>query len=160
MANIEAKQSLVEDIKSKIQNAKSAVIIDYKGLTVEQDTAMRKELRENDVEYKVLKNTLVKRALSDLNIEGFDEDLNGPTAIAFSYKDEVSAAKIIAKNVDKTKKISIKSGIMDGKRMTDANVKSLATIPAKEVLLAQLLFTMQAPIQKLAIALNAISQNK
>lgn len=159
-AKIEQKQALVEGIKEKFQAAKSAVIINYTGISVEDDTKMRKEMRENNIEYKVLKNTLIKRAFADLGIEGFDEDLNGPTAIAFSNSDEVSGPRIVNKFVESTKKISVKSGVMGTTKLDASKVKALSNIPASEVLLAQLLYAMKSPISKFAVALNAIAEQK
>ena len=99
-ANFEAKKLVVEDIKNKIQNAKSIVFVKFVGLTVAEDTELRKEFRKNNVEYKVLKNTLIKRAFNDLGITDFDEDLNGPTSVAFGA-DETAAAKVIVEAAKK-----------------------------------------------------------
>lgn len=159
-ANIESKKQLVEEIKAKFEQAKTAVIVNYCGLTVEQDTKLRKSLRENNVEYSVLKNTLVKRALNDLGKTEFDEFLNGPTAVAFSMEDEVAAPRVIAEAVDSTKKMQIKCGMMNQGFITDAEVKALAQIPPREVLIAKILGSMNAPISKLAVALKAISEQK
>lgn len=159
-ANIESKKQLVEDIKAKFEQAKTAVIVNYCGLSVEQDTKIRKSLRENNVEYSVLKNTLIKRALHDLGKTEFDEFLNGPTAVAFSLEDEVAAPRIISEAVNSTKKMEIKCGMMNSAFISDAEVKALAQIPPRDVLIAKILGSMNAPISKLAVALKAISDQK
>ena len=153
-ANLEAKKQVVEDIKEKIQGAKSIVLVNYKGLTVAQDTEFRNEFRKAGCEYKVLKNTLVRKAFNELGINLFDADLNGPTAVAFANGDPVAPAKILLEKADSTKKITIKCGMVDGSYITTDGVKELATLPPKEVLLAKLLGTLSAPISGLARVLN------
>ena len=113
-ANFEAKKLVVEDIKEKIQNAKSVVLVKFNGLTVAEDTELRREFRKNNVEYKVLKNTLVRRAFNDMGITDFDEDLNGPTSVAFGA-DETGASKVIMEAVKKYQdKITVKSAFVEG----------------------------------------------
>lgn len=145
--NQELKQQVVADIVEMVQQAKSVVIVDYKGLTVEEVTGLRAKFRAGNVNYVVLKNTLVRRALAQLNIEGLDDLLQGPSAFAFSNGDEVSAAKIVSDYIDQDKRntITIKAGIMDGKVLTAAGVKALASLPPKEVLVAKLMGTLNAP---------------
>ena len=170
-ANFEAKKLVVEEIKEKIQNASSVVFVSYTGLTVAEDTELRREFRKNNVEYKVLKNTLVRRAFNDLGVTDFDADLNGPTSVAFGA-DETGAAKVIIDAVKKyDKKVSVKSAYVDGIRV-DANcVKGLASMPSKPELIAKMLGSLQAPISKfvgvlsamprsLVIALNAVAEKK
>ncbi len=153
-AALEEKKQLVEEIKSKISDAKSVVIVDYKGLTVFQDTELRKTLREANVEYRVLKNRLVQKAFNELGYTDFDEALNGPTAVAFANGDPVAPAKILIESVDKYKKMAIKCGMIEGSYITEDGVKELATLPPKEVLVAKLLGTLEAPISGLARVLN------
>ena len=159
-ANLEAKKVLVEEIKNKIQNAVSLTFVDYRGLTVEEDTKMRKELREADVEYKVYKNRLLLKALEDLGYTGFGDILEGTTAVAFGMKDEVSGPSIIVKTSESIKKMQIKGGILNGNRIDVSMVEQLAKIPSKEVLISKLLYMLQSPIRSVAIALNAIAEKK
>lgn len=170
-ANFEAKKVVVEEIKEKIQNAKSVVLVKFSGLTVSEDTELRREFRKNNVEYKVLKNTLVRKAFNDLGVTDFDEDLNGPTSVAFGL-DETGAAKIIMGAVKKyDTKVAIKSAFVDGGRVDANGVKALASMPSKEELIAKMLGSMQAPLsnfvgvlsampRSLVIALNAIAEKK
>ena len=153
-AALEEKKQLVEELKGKISAAKSIVIVDYKGLSVFEDTELRKTLRAANVEYRVLKNRLMQKAFNELGYTDFDEALNGPTAVAFANGDPVAPAKILLESADKTKKITIKCGMVDGTYITTDGVKELATLPPKEVLLAKLLGTLEAPISGLARVLN------
>ncbi|MBD5091809.1 MAG: 50S ribosomal protein L10 [Clostridia bacterium] len=157
---LEAKKQQVEEIKAKIQSAKSIVLIDYMGLTVAQDTAFRKELRENGVDYGVLKNRLVKIAFNELGYTQFDEALNGPTAVAFSSTDAVAPAKYIVKNIKALNKMKTKCGMVEGEFMDEAGLKQIAEIPSKDVLLAKMLGSMQSPISKLARCLSMIAEGK
>lgn len=157
---LEAKKQHVEEIKAKISSAKSLVIIDYMGLTVAQDTAFRKELRDNGIDYAVLKNRLVKIAFNELGYTQFDEALNGPTAVAFSSTDAVAPAKFIVKNIKVLNKMKTKCGMVEGQYMDEAGLKQIADIPSKEVLLAKMLGSMQSPISKLARCLSKIAESK
>ena len=157
---LEAKKQQVEEIKGKIQSAKGIVILDYMGLTVAQDTAFRKELRDNGIDYAVLKNRLVKIAFNELGYTQFDEALNGPTAVAFSSTDEVAPAKFILKNIKALNKMKVKCGMVDNAYMDENGVKQLADTPSKDILLARLVGSIAAPISKLAICLNKIAELK
>lgn len=157
---LEAKKQQVEEIKAKINAAKSIVLIDYMGLTVAQDTAFRKELRENGVDYAVLKNRLVKIAFNELGYTQFDEALNGPTAVAFSSTDAVAPAKYIVKNIKAFNKMKTKCGMVEGQFMDEAGLKQIADIPPREILLAKMLGSMQSPISKLARCLSMIAEGK
>ena len=159
-ANLEAKKVLVEEIKNKIQSAVSLTFVDYRGLTVEEDTKMRKSLREAGVEYKVYKNRLLLRALEELGYTGFNDVLEGTTAVAFGMKDEVAGPNIIVKTSESAKKMQIKCGILNGERIDASMVEQLAKIPSKEVLISKLLHVLQAPVRSVAIALNAIAEKK
>ncbi len=159
-ANLDVKKQVVEDIKAKISASKSVVLIDYKGLTVAEDTKFRSDFREANVEYKVLKNTLIRRAFNELNVNDFDSDLNGPTSIAFC-PDETSAAKIACKMCEDTSdKISVKSAFVDNSYVDLNGVKQLAAIPSKEVLVAQLAGALSGIVRGLAVALNAVAEKK
>lgn len=158
--NLEAKKKVVEEIKAKISASKSVIVVDYKGLTVAQDTALRAKMRNVNADYKVLKNTLIRKAFDELNVTAFDNDLNGPTALAFGA-DETSAAKVLAEVCTATNdKISLKSAFVDGAYVDEAGVKELAKIPSKEVLIAQLAGTLAGFIGRLAVALNKVAEQK
>jgi len=157
-ANKIAKREIVDQIKDKIQRASSFVVIDYKGLTVAEDTQLRNEFRKAEVEYRVLKNTLVKIALNELGYNDFDEALNGPTAIAFSYGDAIAPSKVAVSSIKKLNKMSVKCGMLEGKYVDEATVQALSKVPNKETLLAMLLSVLQAPIRGLAVALNEIAK--
>ena len=159
-ANLELKKELVEGIKSELSAAKSIIFVDYRGITVSEDTAMRKEFRENGVTYKVFKNRLLVRALNDLGITDYDPTMfEGTTAVAFG-NDEIAPAKIFCKNQKELNKMSVKFGIVDGKIMDKNQVEELAKIPSKDVLVAMLLGTLNAPVAALARALNAIAEKQ
>jgi len=143
---LKAKEAVVADIKAKFEKAQSAVLVDYRGLTVEQDTELRNKMREAGVEYRVLKNTMIKRALHELDIDAIDSVLEGPTAVAFGYEDAVAPAKVLAEFVKNNKAAEIKGGLLDNKAMDLAQINYLAELPSKDVLIAKLLGSMNAPI--------------
>ncbi len=155
--NLEIKQQVVADIVEKFKNAKNVVVVDYKGLTVEEVTALRAKFRAAEVDYVVYKNTLVSRALAELNITGMEEVLKGPSAFAFSNRDEISAAKVIKEYIenDKRKILSIKAGLLEGKVMNAKAVEALADLPPKEVLVARLMGSLNAPITNFVGVLSA-----
>ena len=154
-ANLEAKKQIVEEIKDKLSKAKTVVFSNYNALTVAEDTEMRREFKKNGAEYKVYKNKLLLLALGELGIKGADEFLHGTTAVAFSYDDEVSGAKILCQTAEKTKKLEVKFGLLDGKLVDAKEIEELAKLPSKEVLVAKLLGTLNAPISALARVLIA-----
>ena len=159
-ANLELKKELVESIKSELKDAKSIVFVDYRGITVAEDTAMRKEFRENGVTYKVFKNRLLVRALNDLGHTDYDPKMfEGTTAVAYSA-DEVAPARVFCKHQKDLNKMAVKFGIVNGQTMTQAQVEELAKIPSKDVLIAMLLGTLNAPVSALARALNAIAEKQ
>ena len=159
-ANFEAKKVVVEEIKERIQNSKSVVFVKFEGLTVAQDTELRREFRKNNVEYKVLKNTLIKRAFNDLGVTDFDEDLNGPTSVAFGA-DETGAAKVIIDAVKKyDNKVTVKSAYVDGGKVDVNGVKELAAMPSKEELIAKMLGSLQAPISNFVGVLSAMPRRQ
>lgn len=157
-ANLEAKKSAVEEIKTLISNSKSIVLVDYKGITVSDDTALRKELRTNNVVYKVIKNTLFKKACEQLGVTGLDEALNGTTAFAFGSEDETIAPRLVKNAMKKYSSLSIKAGVYNGKAIEEKEVATLASIPSKEQLVAQLLYVLNAPVASLARAFKAIAE--
>ncbi len=154
------RRELVEQIKEKIQNSKSFVIIDYKGLTVAQDTEFRATFRKNGVEYKVLKNTLVRKALNELGYTEFDEALNGPSAFAFGVEDAIAPAKVAAEGCKNYKTMQIKCGMFDGKYADASVVDAMSKVPNRETLLAMLVSVLSAPMRGLAVALNAIAEKQ
>lgn len=157
-ASLEAKKLLVEEIKDKIGRAKSLTFVDYRGLTVEEDTKMRAAFRDAGADYKVYKNRLLLRALEECGITGLESVLEGTSAVAFGFEDEVAPNKIIVDTIKNTQKMQIKGGVLNGQVIDVAMVEKLANIPSKEVLLAKLLFLLQSPVRGLAIALNAIAE--
>lgn len=158
--NFELKKQVVSDIVSKFQGAQSVVIVSFSGLTVEQVTALRAQCRAADVDYCVLKNTLVRRALAELNIEGLDEILNGPSAFAFGTTDAVAPAKVINDFITKTKTeaIEIKAGLLGSELMSVDQIKALAEVPSRDVLLARLLGSLQSSIAGFVRVLDAIAK--
>ena len=157
-ANIEAKQAIVEEIKSKIEKAKTVVFVDYRGITVEADTKMRAEIRKSGSEYKVYKNRLVLRALNELGYTDCEKYLEGTNAVAFGYEDEVAPAKIVVGAKSEACPMEIKFGIYNKQVVDDNAIKALAAIPSKEVLIAKLLSMLTAPVRGLAVALNEIAK--
>ena len=159
-ANLELKKQLVEDMKSELGDAKYIIFVDYNGITVAEDTALRKEFRENGVTYKVLKNRLLTRALDALGITGYDAKMfEGTTAVAYST-DEVAPARIFCKHSKDLDKMAVKFGIVDGQIKTKEQVEELAKLPSKDVLIAMLLGMLNAPISAMARALNAIAEKQ
>ena len=154
--NFENKKLLVNEIINKVKNAKSIVLAEYKGLTVEQDHALRNECRANGIDYRVYKNRLIKRAFEEIGIDMPGEVLEGQTSIAFG-SDDVTAAKILV-NKETDTKLKVKSGYALGKVMSESEVKALAKIPAKEVLLAQLVGMLSMPMRNLAVTIAEIAK--
>ena len=158
-AILQQKQGIVEDIKTNFETSKSAVLIDYRGLTVEEVTNLRNKFREAGVEYRVLKNTMIRRAVDALGMEGLEPVLEGPTAVAFGMEDAVAPAKIISDFIKETEKTEIKAGVLEGKVVDVAAVKALASLPSREVLLAKVLGSMNAPITGFVTALSGNIRN-
>jgi large subunit ribosomal protein L10 len=154
---LQEKQAIVEGLSEKLQKASAGVFVDYKGITVAEDTALRSEMRKNEVEYSVVKNTLTRFAVEKVGMSALDPILNGTTALAISYSDPVAPAKIVCDFAKKMngKKFIVKAGFVDGKVISPEEISALAELPAKEVLQAQVLGTMLAPITGLANVLNA-----
>ena len=154
--NLQNKANLVSEIKDKLSRAKTVVFVDYKGINVSDDTKLRSDFRKNNDDYKVYKNRLMLRALNELGYTGFDSYLEGTTAFAFGYEDEVSAAKVVTETAKTNKNLNIKCGIMNGKFMDKAEVEKLGSLPNKETLIAQLLCVLNGPARNLACTLKAI----
>lgn len=153
---LEQKQQVVAELADRIKNSVAGVIVDYKGINVEDDTKLRKELRENGVKYTVIKNTLIKRAAEKAELNGIDEVLNGTSAIATCDDDYVAAARILQKFADTHENFKVKTGYLDNEVITLEKIKSLAKLPSREVLLANVLGAFQAPIASFARAVQAI----
>ncbi|MCI8657000.1 MAG: 50S ribosomal protein L10 [Oscillospiraceae bacterium] len=155
------KQAVVADLTNKLQNAAAGVLVDYKGITVAEDTALRAELRKNNVEYAVVKNTLLQFAVNNCGMNELDSLLNGATALAICHDDPVAPARVVndfAKKIDG--RFEIKGGFMDGKAMPLDEVLALANIPPLPILQAQVLGTMLAPISGLACVLKQIAEKQ
>jgi len=157
---IENKQAQVLEITEKFQNAASVVVVDYRGLNVAQVTELRKQLREAGVEFKVYKNTLTRRATEAVGLEGINDVLVGPNAIAFSNEDVVAPAKIINEFAKKNEALEIKAGIIEGTISSVEDVKALAELPSREGLLSMLLSVLQAPVRNFALATKAVAEQK
>ena len=153
---LEKKQQQVAELKEKIAGAVTGIIVDYKGINVSDDTALRKELRENGVEYFVVKNTILGRAIDGTSVEEMKSVLEGATALALSKEDYTAAARILCKFAEGHDNFKVKSGFLDGEVIDVATIESLAKLPTKEVLLATVCSAFQAPIAAFARAVQAI----
>ena len=158
MAKVELKQPVVDEIKGVLEGAAGAVIVDYRGLTVEQDTQLRKKLREAGVTYKVFKSTLIKRAAEGTEFAALEPQLEGPTALAVSKEDATAPARILAEFAKTAPKLELKASIIEGTYYDQAGTQVIATIPSREVLLGKLLGSMQSPITNFARVLNQIAE--
>ena len=158
---LEAKKAKVEKLTEVLQGAVSAVLVDYKGITVEEDTKLRKELREAGVNYFVEKNSLLRFAFKNIGMDSFDDVLHGTTAIAVSTDDQTAPARILGKFASANEnKFNLKAGFVDGVVYDEAGVMALSKIPSKETLLAQLVGSLQGPMQKLAATVQAVADKK
>ncbi|EQJ27000.1 50S ribosomal protein L10 [Clostridioides difficile P15] len=158
---IEIKSEVVSEIVEKLQKSSAAVVVDYKGLTVEEVTELRKQMREAGVDYKVYKNTLVRRAAKEVGIEQFnDELLVGTNAIAFGYDDPVAPARILKGFMDSHPKMKLKMGIVEGAFYDESKIVEMANIPSREVLIAKLLGSLKAPVSNFAYLIDAIAKRQ
>jgi len=158
--NIVAKQAVVAGIKEKMAAAKSIVIVDYRGLTVAEVTELRNQCRAAGVEYAVLKNTMVSLAAKELGINGLDDYLKGPTAVAFGMTDAVAPAKVLTDFIKKAKKTEVKCGVLDGQVLNAAGVEALAAIPSREVLLAKVMGSMMSAVSKFVYVVEALRKKQ
>ena len=158
MAKVELKQPIVAEISELLNGAASAVVVDYRGLTVEQDTQLRKKLRESDVSYKVYKNTMIRFAVKGTEFEALVPHLEGPTALAVSKTDATAPARILADFAKTADKLELKAGVVEGTYYDEKGIQVIATIPSREILLGRLLGSMQSPIAKFARVLNQIAE--
>ena len=164
MAVTSEKQAIVADLKERLTTAKGAVLTSYKGLTVAQDTELRRALREAGVSYHVVKNTLTRIAAKEAGLDELAEHLEGTTALAVSTEDSVAPAKVISEfikknKLDDTEAFVVKAGLVDGKVIDVQDVKALASLPSREVLIAKLLGSMQAPISGTVNVLQGVIRN-
>lgn len=157
---LEEKKQLVQELKESFQDSVCTVITDYRGLNVAQVTELRKQLREAGVEYRVIKNTLLRRATSEIDLEGLNEHLVGPTAIAFSKEDAVAPAKVLQEFSKKNEHLKIQGGVLEGEIVNADQIKELADLPSREGLLSMLLSVLQAPVRNFALAVKAVSDQK
>lgn len=158
MAKVELKQPVVDEIKELFDGAETAVVVDYRGLTVAQDTELRKKLREAGVVYKVYKNTMIRFAGKGTAFEALEPNLEGPTALAVSKDDATAPARILAEFAKTAPKLELKASVVEGTYYDQAGTQVIATIPSREVLLGKLLGSIQSPITNLARVLNQIAE--
>lgn len=150
------KEQAVADVAEKMKRAQSMVVVDYRGLTVEEVSKLRTEFRNAGVEYRVIKNNMLRRAAESCGIENVEELFRGPSAVAFGYEDAVAPAKIMCKFQKDMQKTEIKGGVLDGKAVDQQEIVSLSKLPGKEELLAKMLGSLNAPITNFALALSAV----
>ena len=158
---LESKKAIVAGIKEKFEKAQTVVVVDYRGLTVAEDTELRTQLRNAGVEYVVLKNTMIHLATKEM---GYADQLNahleGPTAVAFGYEDMIAPAKILSEFSKKAKKMTIKCGVCDGDFLDEAGVQALANLPSKEVLIAKIMGSMMSSVSKFVYLIEALRKKQ
>lgn len=163
MANekvLQEKQALVEELAQKLSSSTAGVVVEYKGISVEDDTILRRKLRAAGVDYSVVKNTMLRRAAEKAGLEGLNDVLKGTTALAVSAEDPVAAAKILCEQAKADENFKVKAGFLDGAVIDTARVGELAKLPSKEGLISMLLSVLNGPIRGLAVALNAIVEKE
>ena len=158
--NLKIKAAVIDEIKGKLEGAQSAVIIDYMGTTVEESTAMRKALREAGVDYSVYKNTLIAKAIEGTEFEGLKSVLAGPSALAISKTDAVAPAKVLAKAIKDYNKMAFKAGVVEGVLYNAEGIKTVASIPSRDELIAKFMGSIQSPVGKFVRTLAAIAEAK
>ncbi|MBM7544618.1 50S ribosomal protein L10 [Periweissella beninensis] len=159
-ATIAVKASMVEEVAGKFNDAVSAVVVDVRGLTVEQSNDLRKQLREENIELKVIKNKILTRAAESANLEGLQELFVGPSAVAFSKEDAIAPARILKKFADSVEALEIKGGVIEGNIVNVEEINKFAALPSRDGLLSMLLSTLQAPVRNFAYAVKAVSDAK
>ena len=156
MATKAYKQEKIQEIRETASKAKVAIVSDYRGLSVLEITDLRRRLQQENGDFTVIKNTLAKIAFKDTNLEGIEEFLKGPSAIAFGFEDQVSPAKVLTKFIKEKKKTEIKGGILDGKVLSQDEVKELSNLPSKEELYAKILGSLNSPASGMVYAINGV----
>ena len=157
---LESKKTVVANIKEKFDKAQTVVLVDYRGLTVAEDTELRNQLRQAGVEYCVLKNTMINLATKDMGFDQLSAHLEGPTAVAFGYEDMIAPAKILSDFSKAKKKMTIKCGICDGDYLDEAGVQALANLPSKEVLIAKIMGSMMSSVSKFVYCVEALRKKQ
>ncbi|MCH5251646.1 MAG: 50S ribosomal protein L10 [Lachnospiraceae bacterium] len=160
MAKVELKAPIVDEIKGYVADAKAVVLVDYRGLTVEQDTRLRRQMREAGVVYKVYKNTMLHLAFDGTDFAQLDKDLEGPTAIAFGIDDETAPARILNDFAKEAEALQFKGAVVDGTYYDEAGIKLLAKIPSKDVLISKLLGSLQSPMANFARVVKQIADSQ
>ncbi|MDF2801719.1 MAG: ribosomal protein [Anaerocolumna sp.] len=160
MAKVELKQVVVDEIKEKINGASSILLVDYRGLTVAQDTSLRKQLRENNVEYKVYKNTMVNFAIEGTQFAELSKDLEGPTALAISYDDATAGPRILAKLAKANDKLEFKAGVVEGHYYDANGMIAIGNIAPREELLGRLLGSFKSPVSSFARVIKQVAEKK
>lgn len=158
MAKIETKQVVVDEIKSKLEGASSITLVDHRGLTVEQDTVLRRKLREANVEYRVYKNTMMRFAVDGTEFEPITKHLAGPSAIAISYEDPTSGPRVISEILKTSPALEFKGGVVEGEYYDDAGMKAIGNIPPRDELLSRLLGSFQSPIASFARVIKQVAE--
>lgn len=158
MAKVEQKQVVVDQIKAKLEGASSILLVDYRGLTVDQDTKLRKELREAGVEYKVYKNTMVNFAVQGTEFEAISKHLEGPTAIAISYEDATAGARVLAKVAKANEKLEFKGGVVEGTYYDANGMLAIGNIAPREELLGRLLGSFKSPMSSFARVIKQVAE--
>jgi len=160
VANLQAKQAIVDEIKSKLEKAQSAVVVDYLGVNVEEANAMRKRLRDANIDYTVYKNSLVGRAIKGTKFESLESALSGPSAFAFGYEDAIAPARVLQGIIKDFKKMEFKAGVVEGQFFDKEGIQSVALLPSRDELIAKFLGSIKAPVSNLAYLLQAIADQK
>jgi large subunit ribosomal protein L10 len=158
--NLKKKQDVIDEIRSKLDRAQSAVVVDYMGVTVEQADAMRKKLREANVDYTVYKNKMVSRAIKDTKFAELESVLKGPSAFAFGYDDAITPARVLSGIMKDFKKMEFKAGIIEGNMYDAEGVKAIALLPSREELISKFMGSIISPVSKFARTLQAIVEQK
>ena len=159
-AIIAKKAQQVSEVAEQFKNATSVVVVDYLGITVEQATNLRTELRNAGVQFAVVKNSILSRAAKEAGLEGMDDIFKGPSAVAFSNEDVVAPAKVLADFANKVEALEIKAGVVEGKVSSKEEIEALAKLPSREGLLSMLLSVLQAPVRNTALAIKAVADQK
>lgn len=157
---LQQKQEIVEQLAGKLTDSTAGVIVEYKGISVADDTVLRRKLREAGVDYAVVKNSMLRRAAEKAGLEGLEDVLKGTTALAVSADDPVAAAKILCQQAKEDENFKVKAGFLDGAVIDAARVNELAKLPSREGLISMLLSVLNGPIRGLAVALNAIAEKE
>lgn len=158
--HLKEKQSIVDEIKEKLEKAQSAIVVDYRGISVAQADSMRRKLREANIDYKIYKNTMMSRAIKGTSFSALEDQLSGPSAFAFGYEDAIAPARVLNNAIKEFKVMEFKGGVVEGQAYDAAGIKAIATLPSRDELLAKFLGSIKSPITKFAYTLQAIADQK